>query len=58
MLIPFMAGTVVGSTLGGRLMSKVTHYKRIGLIAMPFAIAACCRSRCPGQLGIARGRRA
>jgi len=37
MLIPFMAGTVVGSTFGGRLMSKVTHYKRIAMIGLPTA---------------------
>jgi EmrB/QacA subfamily drug resistance transporter len=40
MLIPFMGGTVIGSTVGGRLMSKVKHYKRIALIGTPFAIAA------------------
>src|SRR5262249_54313523 len=40
MLIPFMGGTVIGSTFGGRLMSKVSHYKRIALVTMPFAIAA------------------
>jgi MFS family permease len=31
---------VIGSTVGGRLMSKVTHYKRVALIATPFSIAA------------------
>lgn len=40
MLIPFMLGTVTGSTVGGRLMSRIVHYKRIVLIATPFAIAA------------------
>ena len=40
MLIPFMGGTVIGSTLGGRLMSKLTHYKRIALIATPLAVVA------------------
>jgi EmrB/QacA subfamily drug resistance transporter len=39
-LIPLMLGTVIGSTVGGRLMSKVTHYKRVALIATPFSIAA------------------
>src|SRR5436305_932962 len=37
MLIPFMGGTVIGSTFGGRLMSKVAHYKRIATIGTPFA---------------------
>jgi EmrB/QacA subfamily drug resistance transporter len=40
MLIPFMGGTVIGSTFGGRLMSKLTHYKRIAMTGTPFAIAA------------------
>jgi len=36
-LIPFMGGVVIGSTFGGRLMSKLTHYKRIGLVGLPLA---------------------
>jgi MFS family permease len=40
MLIPFMGGTVIGSTFGGRLMSRLAHYKRVALIGTPFAIAA------------------
>jgi hypothetical protein len=28
---------VIGSTSGGRLMSKLTHYKRIGLVGLPLA---------------------
>ena len=39
-LIPFMGGVVIGSTVGGRLMAKVFHYKRIALIGLPFAAAA------------------
>jgi EmrB/QacA subfamily drug resistance transporter len=39
MLIPFMGGVVIGSTFGGRLMAKLPHYKRIGLVGLPFAIA-------------------
>ena len=54
MLIPFMLGTVIGSTVGGRLMSKATHYKRIALIATPFAIAALLAiALAPAQLNIA-----
>src|SRR6185436_7674195 len=39
-LIPFMGGVVIGSTSGGRLMSRLARYKRIGLVGMPFAFAA------------------
>jgi EmrB/QacA subfamily drug resistance transporter len=54
MLIPFMGGTVIGSTFGGRLMAKVTHYKRIALIAMPFAILALLPiAYMPARLNIA-----
>ena len=60
MLIPFMGGVVIGSTIGGRLMSKVTHYKRIGLIGMPFAIAFAADDRACTRRGstIAARRRA
>src|SRR3954453_23808170 len=39
-LIPFMGGVVIGSTVAGRLMAKLTHYKRLGLIGLPLAAAA------------------
>jgi EmrB/QacA subfamily drug resistance transporter len=39
-LIPFMGGVVIGSTASGRLMAKLSHYKRIGLIGLPLAAAA------------------
>src|SRR4051812_11153999 len=53
MLIPFMAGTVVGSTIGGRMMAGVTHYKRIGLTTLPFAIASLLpMALVPAQLGV------
>ena len=39
-LIPFMGGVVVGSTVGGQLMSRLTHYKRISLVGLPVAFAA------------------
>ena len=39
-LIPFMGGVVIGSTFGGRLMAKLTRYKRIGLVGLPFAVAS------------------
>src|SRR2546429_2580453 len=40
MLIPFMGGVVIGSTATGRLMARLTHYKRIGLAGLPLAAAA------------------
>ena len=40
MLIPFMGGVVIGSTIGGRLMARLKHYKRIGLVGLPLAILA------------------
>src|SRR3989440_114481 len=40
MLIPFMGGVVIGSTFAGRLMARLTHYKRMGLIGLPLAAAA------------------
>jgi MFS family permease len=39
-LIPFMGGVVLGSTSAGRLMTSITHYKRITLTGLPFAFAA------------------
>jgi len=39
-LIPLMAGTVVGATLSGRAMVKVTHYKRLPMVGLAIAIAA------------------
>ena len=36
-LIPFMGGVVIGSTGSGRLMAKLTRYKRIGLAGLPIA---------------------
>jgi EmrB/QacA subfamily drug resistance transporter len=39
-LIPLMAGTVVGATLSGRTMAKVTHYKRLPTVGLLVAMAA------------------
>lgn len=39
-LIPLMAGTVVGATLSGRMMAKVTHYKRLPVAGLLVAMAA------------------
>jgi len=36
-LIPFMGGVVVGSTFGGQMMSRLKHYKRVGLVGLPLA---------------------
>jgi EmrB/QacA subfamily drug resistance transporter len=37
-LIAFMAGTVVGSLTAARLMVRLTHYMRVPLIALGFAV--------------------
>ena len=39
-LIPFMGGVVVGSTIAGRMMSWLTHYKRLSVFGLPVAFAA------------------
>src|SRR2546421_469905 len=53
MLIPFMGGVVIGSTFAGRLMSHLTHYKRIGLAGLPLAAAALLPlALAPGALSI------
>jgi EmrB/QacA subfamily drug resistance transporter len=40
MLIPLMGGVVVGSLCAGQLMARLTHYKRVGLIGLPFSVLA------------------
>ena len=59
-LIPFMGGVVIGSTCGGRLMARLTHYKRIGLVGLPFAVlcAAADRARRRRSSTLAGARRA
>jgi MFS family permease len=39
-LIPLMAGTVVGATISGQAMAKVTHYKRLPVAGLVVAILA------------------
>jgi EmrB/QacA subfamily drug resistance transporter len=39
-LIPLMAGTVVGATISGRSMARISHYKRLPLIALIFSLSA------------------
>jgi predicted MFS family arabinose efflux permease len=39
-LIPLMVGTVVGATISGRSMSRVSHYKRLPVVALIVALAA------------------
>jgi len=40
-LIPFMVGTVVGATMAGQTMGRITHYKRLPLVGtLVAAIAA------------------
>ena len=42
-LIPFMVGTVVGATMAGQTMGRITHYKRLPLGGtFVAAIAALC----------------
>jgi EmrB/QacA subfamily drug resistance transporter len=44
-LIPLMVGTVVGATIAGQLMGRITHYKRIpviGLLVAMFSALALC----------------
>ncbi len=38
-LIAYVVGTSFGSLSSGRLMSRITHYKRVPLVALPFSIA-------------------
>jgi EmrB/QacA subfamily drug resistance transporter len=39
-LVPLMVGTVVGATLSGRLMARVTHYRRLPTAGLCLAIVA------------------
>ena len=51
-LIPFMGGVVIGSTGSGRLMAKLTRYKRIGLVGLPIAALSLIPiALIPAQLG-------
>jgi EmrB/QacA subfamily drug resistance transporter len=36
-LIPLMVGTVIGATIAGQLMGRITHYKRVPVIGLFFA---------------------
>ena len=38
-LIAFMCGATLGSLLAGRLMSRIEHYKRVPVAALPLGIA-------------------
>jgi MFS family permease len=37
-LIPLMGATVLSSTISGKAMSRITHYKRMPLIGLPIGI--------------------
>jgi EmrB/QacA subfamily drug resistance transporter len=39
-LIPLMGATVLSSTISGKAMSRLTHYKRMPLIGLPIGILA------------------
>ena len=38
-LIAYVVGTSIGSLSSGRLMARLTHYKRVPLLALPLSIA-------------------
>src|SRR5262249_32705061 len=38
-LIPLMVGTVTGATISGRVMARVTHYKRLPIVGLLVAVA-------------------
>lgn len=40
-LIPLMVGTVAGATLSGRLMMRLTHYKRVPVVGLALGVAGC-----------------
>ena len=37
-LIPLMVGAVIGATISGQLLGRITHYKRVPIIGLFFAI--------------------
>jgi EmrB/QacA subfamily drug resistance transporter len=39
-LLPLMLGTVTGATFSGRMMVRLTHYKRVPVIGLGLAVAA------------------
>jgi EmrB/QacA subfamily drug resistance transporter len=41
-LIPLLAGVVVGATLAGQTMARMTHYKRVSLIGLAAGILGVC----------------
>lgn len=52
-LIPLMGATVASSTITGRLMTHVKHYKRMPLIGLSIAILALCPLAIwPGEMPI------
>src|SRR3954454_4015822 len=52
-LIAFMCGATVGSLFAGRLMSRIEHYKRVPVAALPIGIAAVAVFAVwPGELSL------
>ena len=39
-VIPLMLGTVIGATASGRVMARLTHYKRVPVVGLVVAMAA------------------
>jgi MFS family permease len=54
MLIPSMGGVVLGSLCAGQMTSRLKHYKRVGLIGLPFAcLSLLAVALVPGSLTLA-----
>src|SRR5215467_15288769 len=52
-LIGFVVGTTLGSMVAGRLMSRLEHYKRVPVLAMPLGIVALIvLSVAPGEFSL------
>ncbi len=39
-LLPLMLGTVSGATFSGRLMARITHYKRVPMVGVSISVAS------------------
>jgi EmrB/QacA subfamily drug resistance transporter len=52
-LIAFMCGATLGSLFAGRLMSRIEHYKRVPVVALPLGIASLAVFAIwPGELSL------
>ncbi|MBI2718067.1 MAG: MFS transporter [Rhizobiales bacterium] len=54
-LIPLMVGTVIGATIAGQTMGRITHYKRLPVLGMMLAMAgAAVLAAADGRLTLAQ----